>query len=100
MINNNYETKKYPLGPPGSHQPSGPPGGRRCGRWLVTPLSVAITGEIFRKEKGVVDFIYKSGEGLRQSYEEWALRELGVKEGMISVIKSMYVETTTAAKIG
>ena len=29
-----------------------------------------------------------------------ALRELGVEEGMISVIKSMYVGTTTAVKIG
>ena len=27
-----------PLGPPGSHQPPGPRGGRRCRRWLVTPL--------------------------------------------------------------
>ena len=30
-----------PLGPPGSHQPPGPRGGRRCGRWLVTPLAIA-----------------------------------------------------------
>ena len=30
----------------------------------------------------------------------WALRELGVEEGMISVIKSMYVGTTTAVKNG
>ena len=30
----------------------------------------------------------------------WALRESGVEEGMISVIKSMYDGATTAVKIG
>ena len=49
MIYNNYEKKYTHLGPPGSHQPSGPRGGRRCGRWLVTPLVVCFKLKIIAK---------------------------------------------------
>ena len=37
-----------PLGPPGSHQPPGPPGGRRCCRRVVTPLCATIAQKRLR----------------------------------------------------
>ena len=42
----------------------------------------------------------KAFDSVSREVKRWALRQLKVKEGMISVMKSMCVETTTAVKIG
>ena len=73
-------------------------GGKNHNRCYI--YSAAIAREILGKEKRVVDGIYfidleKAFDRVPREVIWWALRESGVEEWLISVIKSMYDGATT-----